>query len=32
MVKKEKYRTPIDAPFHSSSKEIVRNYSDFIVE
>jgi hypothetical protein len=30
MVKKEKYRTPVDAPFRSSSEEIVRNYSDFI--
>ncbi|HWQ25410.1 MAG TPA: START domain-containing protein [Chlorobaculum sp.] len=32
MVKREKYRTPIDAPFRSSSEEIVRNYSDFIAE
>jgi hypothetical protein len=32
MVKREKYRTPVDAPFRSSSEEIVRNYSDFIAE
>lgn len=32
MVKREKYRTPVDAPFQKSSEGIVRNYSDFIVE
>ncbi|NTW51384.1 MAG: cyclase [Chlorobiaceae bacterium] len=32
MVKREKYRTPVDAPFKKSSEEIVRNYSDFVVE
>jgi hypothetical protein len=32
MVKREKYRTPVDAPFRKSAEEIVRNYSEFIVE
>ncbi len=31
MAKREKYRTPVDAPFSKSSEQIVRNYSDFIV-
>jgi hypothetical protein len=30
MVKREKYRTPIDAPFRTSSDEIIRNYEDFV--
>lgn len=30
MVKREKYRTPVEAPFKSSSKDIVRNYEDFV--
>ncbi|NTU58216.1 MAG: cyclase [Chlorobiaceae bacterium] len=32
MVKREKYRTPVDAPFRSSTTDIVRNYRDFIAE
>jgi hypothetical protein len=30
MVKREKYRTPVEAPFRMS-KDIVRNYEDFVV-
>jgi hypothetical protein len=30
MVKREKYRTPVEAPFKQSSKDIVRNYEEFI--
>lgn len=30
MVKREKYRTPVDAPFKSADTEIIRNYEDFI--
>lgn len=30
MVKREKYQTPVDAPFRKSSKDIVQNYQDFI--
>lgn len=32
MVKREKYRNPVDAAFSVSSDGIIRNYSDFIVE
>jgi hypothetical protein len=31
MVKREKYKTPIEAPFRSSSAEIIRNYEDFVI-
>jgi hypothetical protein len=31
MVKREKYRTPINAPFRTSSTDILRNYEDFVV-
>jgi hypothetical protein len=30
MVKREKYRTPVEAPFRTSSDEIIRNYEDFV--
>lgn len=30
MVKREKYRTPVEAPFKESSDEVVRNYEEFI--
>ncbi|NTU53901.1 MAG: cyclase [Chlorobiaceae bacterium] len=32
MVKREKYRKPVEAPFHESTEGIVRNYADFISE
>lgn len=32
MVKREKYKTPIDAPFVNSPEDIDQNYKDFIVE
>ncbi|MBM3162341.1 MAG: cyclase [Chlorobi bacterium] len=32
MVKKEKYRTPVDAPFKKSPGDIIQNYQDFIAE
>lgn len=32
MVKREKYRTPVDAAFKDTSDGIVRNYSDFIID
>ncbi|TCD48364.1 START domain-containing protein [Chlorobium sp. N1] len=30
MVKREKYRTPVDAPFKESAGSVVRNYEEFI--
>ncbi len=30
MVRREKYRTPVNAPFRSTSDGIIRNYEDFI--
>ncbi|TLU84763.1 MAG: cyclase [Chlorobium sp.] len=32
MVKREKYRIPVDAPFKKSSKEVIQNYENFIAE
>lgn len=32
MVKREKYRKPVEASFTESSEDVIRNYSDFIVE
>ncbi len=32
MVKRPKYMTPVDAPFISSSKEIIKNYEEFITQ
>lgn len=32
MVKREKYRKPIDAPLHISGKDVIKNYEDFIDE
>jgi hypothetical protein len=32
MVKREKYQTPVEAPFVKSAADIVRNYQDFIAE
>ena len=31
MVKREKYRTPVEAPFRTAPDEIIRNYEDFVV-
>ncbi|ABB23824.1 START domain-containing protein [Pelodictyon luteolum] len=30
MVKREKYRTPVKAPFKESSRDVIRNYEEFI--
>jgi hypothetical protein len=32
MVRREKYRKPVEASFRESSGDVIRNYSDFIVE
>jgi Polyketide cyclase / dehydrase and lipid transport len=32
MVKREKYRTPIDAPFKMSAKDVIQKYEKFIAE
>ncbi len=32
MVKKEKYMTPVDAPFHKSAKDVIQHYEKFITE
>jgi len=32
MVKKEKYLSPIEAPFKKSAKDVIQNYEKFITE
>lgn len=32
MVKKDKYKIPVDAPFVSSAKDVIQNYQQFITE
>ncbi|MEI6848192.1 MAG: START domain-containing protein [Chlorobiaceae bacterium] len=32
MVKKDKYLTPVDAPFIKSAKDVIQNYEQFIVQ